>query len=387
MLLSVSSSEIILKGRNRARFERLLARNLRAALAPLGDFRVAVDWGRFIVAADGGFDSEAAASAAARTFGVDTVSVCYDSPLDIKEIERTVLSHSSGLPGHSIRVETKRADKGYPLSSQRVNEIIGRALVELGCTVDLDNPERTIFIDILRDKALVSCGRIRGPGGLPVGSGGKVLSLLSGGIDSPVASWMMMKRGCSVDFLHMHTSPRKEDVLASKIIELARRVRSYAPASATLFLAPYTEFYKATASVEPSCELVVFRRFLLRLAGAIAAKHGHKGIVTGDSLGQVASQTLDNMLATDEAAGLPVFRPLVAFNKQEIVDLAEKIGTYKASILPYKDCCSLVANRHPSTSVPLEKVKRIEGEIDIQKIVEKTLAETESVEIRAEPLI
>lgn len=381
MILSVSSSEIMLKGRNRPSFERLLERNLRAALAPLGDFKVSREPGRFLVNVPEGADAEAAGGAVARTFGVDVVTLCHESGLAIKDIESVVLAHSADISGRQFRVEARRADKRYPLTSQQVNEAIGSALVQMGGRVNLTRPERTVYIDILSGRALVSCERMRGPGGLPVGSSGKVLSLLSGGIDSPVASWMMMKRGCSVDFLHLHSSPRKEDVLASKILGLARAVRAYAPARATIFLAPYTEFYKATAAMEPSCELVLFRRFLMRLGAAIAGRHGHKGLVTGDSIGQVASQTLDNIFATDEAATIPVFRPLVAFNKQEIVDLAEKIGTYKLSIEPYKDCCSLVANKHPSTSVPLEKAKRLEEEMGMEKVVERTLAETHSEEV------
>lgn len=381
MILSISSSEITLKGGNRASFERILARNVRAALAPFGMFRVEMGNGRLLASSEGEFDASAAAAAAARVFGVDTVSICREAGPDINEIEKAVLSDSGSLAGRSIRVEAKRADKRFPLTSQRVNEIVGKALVEKGCTVDLTNPERTIFIDILSDRALVSSEKLRGPGGLPVGTGGKVLSLLSGGIDSPVASWMMMKRGCSVDFLHMHTSPDAESARGSKIMALAKAVRSYAPTHATIFMAPYTEFYKATTSVQPAFELVVFRRFLLRLGEEIAKSHGHKALVTGDSVGQVASQTLDNLFATNEAVRIPVFRPLVAFNKQEIVDLASKVGTYRLSLEPYKDCCSLVATKHPSTSVPLEKAKQIEEEINIGKIVEKTLAETKSYEV------
>jgi len=380
MILSISSSEITLKGGNRAAFERILARNVRAALAPFGTFRVVMGNSRLIATSESDFDAGAAAKAAARTFGVDVVSLCHESPLEINEIERTALAHAE-VSGRTFRVEAKRADKRFPLTSQQVNEIVGKALVDKGGKVNLSNPELTVFIDILSERAFISCERIRGPGGLPVGSSGKVLSLLSGGIDSPVASWMMMKRGCSVDFLHMHTVPDAETARNSKVMELAKIVRGYAPTHATIFMAPYTEFYKATTSVQPAYELVVFRRFLLRLGAEIAKKHGHKALVTGDSVGQVASQTLDNLFATNEAVQIPVFRPLVAFNKQEIVDLATKVGTYKLSLEPYKDCCSLVATKHPSTCVPLEKAKKIEDEINIGKIIEKTLAETKSFEV------
>jgi len=388
-VLLVHYGEIALKGGNRSLFENRMLQNVRAAIAPFGQSDVRKTEVRFIVYPKTGgaqtpaFDDKKALTALSRVFGVESVSPAIAVAPDIGLITEAALSQadSLGLRGKSIRVECKRSNKSFPLNSQQVNMLVGKALVDAGCSVDLDNPDETVFIEILKDKALVAFGRIRGPGGLPVGSSGRVLSLLSGGIDSPAASWLMMKRGCDIDLLHVHQFAGNKDAKSSKIMRLARLIRGFSPHRVRLYLVPYLEFYKKTTAIQSSSELVVFRRFLLRLGNALAAKEGYLGMVTGDSLGQVASQTLENLYATDEVAALPVFRPLIGYNKQEIVSLAMRIGTFDTSIEPYKDCCSLVATKNPSTRVPLEKAKRIEQEIEMEKIVERTLADMEVVEL------
>ena len=327
------------------------------------------------------FDRQKAADAISKVFGVDYFSFPFSCEPKVEKIQELILANSSSLIGRTIKVDTKRADKNFPLKSQELNAAIGKALVEKGCKVDLENPDQIIFIDILQDEALVYFEKIKCFGGLPVGASGKVLSLLSGGIDSPISSLLMMKRGCRVDFLHIHNFPTNKDAADSKIVRLAKKVNEYSPRGQKLFLIPYTEFYKATLNIDPKLELVIFRRFILHLANRLARRYRYKGIVTGDSLGQVASQTIDNLFATDEAAQPPVYRPLISFNKQEIVDLAMRVGTFSISIEPYKDCCSLVATKNPSTKVWIQDAKRIEQEIDIDKIVEKTLEQVEIVEI------
>ncbi|MFZ5501315.1 MAG: tRNA sulfurtransferase, partial [Candidatus Micrarchaeota archaeon] len=287
------------------------------------------------------------------------------------------------LKGKKIRVSAKRSDKSFPMGSQDINRVIGASLVEAGCGVDLKNPEATVFIEILPGRALISTEKIRGPGGLPVGSSGKLLSLLSGGIDSPVSSWLMMKRGCTVDLLHLHQSPQNKDVLDTKMKGTVAAIARYSPKPMRFYAAPYTEFYKKSMEMRPRIELVLFRRFLLLLSNRLAKEHGYLGVVTGDSVGQVASQTLENLFATDEAASIPVYRPLSGLNKQEIIDLSLRIGTYDLSIQPYKDCCSLVANKNPSTKVPLDLAKEAEEEIGMDAIVEKTLEKTEIFDISA----
>jgi len=371
----------MIKGGNRRFFESLLVRNVLAALGKGSGFRVQKEAGRILLYTEDNIDLAGARDALSRTFGVDSLSFPRQSTADINGIESAVLADSARLAGKSIKVDTKRSDKGFPLTSPQVNALVGRALVEAGCSVDLDNPDITVSIEILRNKALVFTERFRGPSGLPVGSSGKVLSLLSGGIDSPVSSWMMMKRGCTVDFLHLHSSPTNRDVLDSKIVRIMRTLRAYSPATLRLHIAPYTEFYKRSLSLDPRIELVVFRRFLFHLANSLSDRCGYKGVVTGDSVGQVASQTLDNIFASDDAAAIPVFRPLAGMNKQEIIDMAMKIGTFAPSIEPYKDCCSLVAQKRPSTHVQPDIAKKAELEIGIEDVVEKTLAQAEIFEI------
>lgn len=381
MLVSISFSEVTIKGCNRRLFENLLVRNVLASLAPLGQFKALRRGGMILLSSEKATDAEAVKSALARTFGIDGIAMSMAAKPDINDIERAVLANSSPLINHSIKVETKRADKTFPLKSQQINERIGAALVKLGCTVDLENPEKTVFISVLDNEALISLDKVRGPGGLPVGSSGRMVSLLSGGIDSPVSSWLMMKRGCAVDFLHLHQFPSNKDAEKSKMMGIMRVLRQYSPKPLRMFIAPYTEFYKKTMAMDPRNELVVFRRFLLHLSNRLAKEEGYKGVMTGDSIGQVASQTAENLFATDEASSIPVYRPLIGFNKQEIIDLAVKIGTYDISIEPYKDCCSLVANTRPCTKVPLHIAKKMEEEINIADVVDRTMKQVEVLEI------
>jgi thiamine biosynthesis protein ThiI len=360
-------------------------RNMRHALSPFGKFELKERGGRILaVGKDESNDAGAlddAKTALSRVFGIDSVVVASMVGPEMEQIELAISPLLQLCSGRSIRVETKRSDKRFPITSQEVSRLIGAKFVEAGSTVDLKHPDQTIYIDILGDAALISSSKMKGLGGMPVGSSGKVLSLLSGGIDSPVASWLMMKRGCSVDLLHVHSSPRNEDVRGSKIVRLAERIGEYSPKRLSLTIAPYHEFYKRAMELDHRYEVIVFRRFLLRLSSALAKKTGALGIVMGDSIAQVASQTVENIFATDEAAGMPIFRPLVTYNKQETIDVARRIGTYDMSVEPYKDCCSLVASRSPSTNVPLDKARELERKIGIEEIVEKTLEQAETIDI------
>ncbi|MFH1520480.1 MAG: tRNA uracil 4-sulfurtransferase ThiI [Candidatus Micrarchaeota archaeon] len=380
LFISATFSEAILKGGNRRLIENRTIANLRSALLPHGNFDIRKKASRILISCDN-LDREIVKYAILKVFGIDHISFPVSIPSNIKDIETSVLLNSHELIGHKIKVVTKRADKSFPMKSQEVSAYIGKVLVDKGCTVDLKNPEKTIFIDILPNETLIYFDKFKGFGGNPVGSSGKVLSLLSGGIDSPVSSLLMMKRGCNVDYLHIHQFPENKQVLDSKIIQILKKLREYSPAKFKLFIVPYTEFYKATLKINPKLELVIFRRFLFHLSNNLARKYRYKGVVTGDSLGQVASQTIDNLFTTDEAANLPVYRPLISFNKQEIIDLAMKIDTFSLSIESYKDCCSLVAHKNPNTKVWIQDAKNIEQEINIERIVEKTIEQIEIVEI------
>jgi len=381
LLVSIVSSEIVIKGGNRRSFETLLISNISSALGKPSDLKVRRSPGRILLSSDSLTDHVFVRDSLTNTFGIDYVSFPIEAKPDIGSIRDAAIRCCGNLAGKKIRVDTKRSDKSFPLKSPEVNRIVGKAFVEAGCGVDLDNPDATITIEILPGRALIQTGRHKGFGGLPVGSSGRVLSLLSGGIDSPVSSWMLMRRGCTVDFLHVHSSPSNSDVLSSKMARILSCIRGYSPKPVRLFIAPYAEFYKKSMSLDPRIELVVFRRFLLRLADSLAKEGGHMGVVTGDSVGQVASQTLDNLFATDDASSLPVFRPLCGMNKQEIIDIAERIGTYRASIEPYKDCCSLVAQKRPSTRVGREAAQEAEAALGMDEMVRKTIALGEWAEV------
>ncbi len=380
MLISLSCPEVAIKGGNRRGFEDRLSANVRRALLGLGDFTLHRRPGRLLVESEAS-DPKACEEALLRTFGIDTIAFCEKTAPDMAAIAAAVRSRAGELKGLSVRVEAKRSDKSFPLTSVEINREIGSILHSEGCRIDLENPQKTVHIDILKDEALVSYGRLRGPGGLPVGSSGKVLSLLSGGIDSPVSSWMMMRRGCTLGLLHVHQQRSVGEVLDSKICRLAKTLGSWSPKRLALHIAPYDEFYSATMGADPRNELVLFRRFLFHLSNALSEERGYLGVASGDSIGQVASQTLQNIFASDEAARIPVFRPLAGMNKQEIIGIAERIGTFKDSIEPYKDCCSILSPHSPSTGVPLQEVKAIEEKVGMERIVEKTLIKTETIDL------
>ncbi len=372
MLYSLVYSEITLKGRNRKRFQNSLLRNIKSALGSISFRKLG---GRILIETESD-DYEKEIESLRKIFGIDYVSPVFPVEKDVEAIKKILSKHE--FKG-KIRVRTKRADKTFPKRSEDVNREIGQYLVDRGSSVDLKNPDHTVFIDILQENALVYFMKVRCFGGLPVGSGGRVISLISGGIDSPVASWLMMKRGCSVDFLHLHNLPNSSDVEKSKILRILKQIKQYHQPKMRLFIAPYSEFYKATLSLGGRNELVVFRRFMLKLANKIAEQNHIKALVTGDSLGQVASQTLDNLCTTDAASSIPVLRPLIGYNKQEIIDLSLKIGLYDAE--NYKDCCSLAAHSSPSTKVKTGAARTLEDRLDIDEIVNKTLEQTNIIEI------
>lgn len=366
MLVLVQYGEIGIKGKNRRTFENLLLRNIRGALgeklknAELRESRV------FLEAR--GKESEIR-GALLKVFGIEWFAFAYECRKNMDEIWKAV--QKAEFKGRKIAVDTKRVDKSFPMKSQEISAEMGARIVKkYGCSVDLGHPDVKVNIIIARN-AYVYFEKIRGLGGLPVGSSGKALCLLSGGIDSPVAAWMLMKRGCRVDFLHLYPFEKWDRKKGRKIIDLVRRLEEYG-GGAELLTVPYADFYAETGNVSPGYELVVFRRYLYKLAERIALERGYGAIVSGDSLGQVASQTLENIGASQWGLSVPVFRPLIGMDKKEIVELAEKIGTYGISIKPYKDCCSLVAISNPVTRAKKAEVERFAGLIGLEKLVEKS---------------
>jgi thiamine biosynthesis protein ThiI len=275
----------------------------------------------------------------------------------------------------SFRVSARRADKRYPLTSPQIErELGGRIRRARGWTVDLDEPALTIHVELLTDEAFYYFDRERGPGGLPVGVSGRVVCLLSGGIDSPVAAWRMMRRGCRVHFLHFHSYPILSSASQEKAREIARLLTSWQLRS-RLTLVSFGELQqRVVLAVPPPLRVVVYRRLMLRIAERLARERGAGALVTGEVIGQVASQTLENLAVIDAAAGLPVLRPLVGMDKEEITAEARRLGTYPISILPDEDCCTLFTPRHPATRARAAEVEAAEAALPVGEMVETALA-------------
>jgi thiamine biosynthesis protein ThiI len=293
---------------------------------------------------------------------------------------RSIVRSAQEAGKESLAIAARRADKQFPLSSGEVNRRLGAEANKMGMRIDLDNPDVKVFVEIGRETTYLYTRKIPGPGGLPVSSSGKVLALLSGGIDSPVAAWLMMKRGCRVDYLHFHAMMSNREVLGTKIGRIVEQLNRFQN-GARLLLAPYHEYQiLTTGRIPEKLDLVAFKNFMFRLAQQLAEEHRYKALVTGDSVGQVASQTLQNITATDYGIEIPILRPLVGLDKQEIVDLAKAIGTYDESIEKYKDCCSIIS-RKPSTAVQREDLAEAMEAAGIAKVLEKTRPKLETFKI------
>ena len=358
----VHYGEIGLKGKNRALFEKQLVRNIQKVIK--GEVKRVS--GRLLLKTS----DRKAPEKLARVFGIVNFSPAWNCKSNLKEIKKAALDILK-KKGGSFKIDTRRDWKGFPLNSMEVNERVGEEIVKkLGLKVNLTKPKNRLSIEILKDVTLLYLTKIPGPGGLPVGVSGKVVCLLSGGIDSPVAGWMAMKRGCEVIFLHFWNEAMGGK---GKIEELMKILRSWQP-EARLIVIPFRDIQnQVIAKVPAEWRMIVYRRLMFRIAQAIAKKAGAKALVTGESLAQVASQTLDNMVVIEEASEMPVFRPLIGLDKQEIINLAKKIGTYDISIKPYQDCCSFMIAKHPITKARIEQVRKIEQPLDIQKLVKEVV--------------
>lgn len=365
-------SEVALKGRNRPVYEELLRGNIKRALG--GAAGVLRRQGRIVIYLEGGGDPAGAAERLRLVPGVRWMGIGASLQRDEARLREAAVRVAEHVipPGATFRVSARREDKTYPHTSTDIQRDVGAAIREAtGRSVDLEEPDHTLYVEVLRNEILLLWDRIDGPGGLPVGSSGRVLALLSGGIDSPVAAWLMMKRGCRVDLLHFYALPSASLVASSKIPLLLAALRRSDPDS-RLYLAPFHPFMASSLRATPRLELVLFRRFMLRVADRLAQGMGYQGIVTGDSLGQVASQTLENISAASRGLVLPVYRPLIGLDKEEITGIAERIGTYGLSLADYKDCCSIVS-RGPATRPSMESVDAEWERLGLEAVVEETL--------------
>lgn len=372
--------EITLKGRNRWRFVDQLKQNLRAIFSDYRLGAVRSEGPRLMVELPDELSDDVAAERAAFLFGVQNFSLSHPVALDIEALKREAVAAARGKPAKTFRISTRRAEKRFALNSMDVDRLVGAEVASaLDLKVDLDNPDLTISIEILPDAAYMSAGKLPGPGGLPVGISGRAMVMLSGGIDSPVAAWRMMRRGLHADFVHFHSYPLVSAASREKACELAAYLTRY-EARSTLALVPFADVQREiVARTRRPLRVVLYRRFMMRIASALAHRSGAGVIVTGESLGQVASQTLENMTVIETAASLPLMRPLVGMDKNEIVDQARHLGTFETSILPDQDCCSLFVPAHPETHARLEAVVEAESCFDIERMVADAVRRAEIV--------
>ena len=361
--------EIALKRGNRAYFVDHLKKNISTALRGLGLKEIRNASSRLLLNFNHDVPAEEVTARLAGVFGIANFSLVERTDNDMAALGDHVLQALQGQSFDSFRIEARRVDKRFPLTSNDINRELG-ALVQAhsGAQVDLTHPEMTVSVEILPSSAFVSLGREPGPGGLPVGTSGRLVSLISGGIDSPVASYRMMKRGCRLIYVHFHSSPfldRSSQEKAKTLVGMLTRYQFHS----RLYLVPFGEIQRRiVAAVLRPLRVVIYRRMMLRIASLIAAKERARALVTGESLAQVASQTLPNIAVIEEAARLPVLRPLVGMDKQEIIDEAMDIGTFETSVLPDQDCCQLFVPRHPAVKATLRRVHEAEAALDLDEL-------------------
>ena len=362
--------EIALKKGNRAYFTELLKRNILAAVKDLGAKEIRSLPARLLLTFKNQVPSETIRQRISAVFGVANFSIVERTAKDIEALRSGILAALDGLRFDSFRVETQRGDKTFPLTSPEINRQLGAAVKEKsGARVDLTHPQFTITVEVLPHDAFFGFDKIAGAGGLPVGASGRVVSLISGGFDSPVAAYRMMQRGCRLIFVHFHGAPYQDKTSQEKVRDLVQTLTRHQFQS-RLYIVPFGEIQRQiVASVARPLRVVLYRRMMLRIAEAIARNEKAKALVTGESLGQVASQTLDNIAVIQQAALLPILRPLVGMDKQEIIDQARRIGTFETSSIPDQDCCQLFVPKHPATKAQFREVEDAETSFDVKELV------------------
>jgi thiamine biosynthesis protein ThiI len=372
--------ELTLKKGNRAYFVRRLIKNLQRGLAGTGAGAIAQTGARFLIELPDRADEEAVRTRLARTFGIANFAVAQSLPLDMTTLAHAVTELVRSKSFSSFRISAKRSNKAFPRSSNQINIELGTLVRQLtGARVDLERAELTVFVEALDRAFLLYSDRMSGPGGLPAGVSGRVACLMSGGLDSPVAAYRMMKRGAYVVFVHFHSHPLVSRASSDKAKELTEWLTQYQYAS-RLFLVPFGEVQREVVLAIPApLRVIVYRRLMVRIAEAIARKVRAHALVTGEALGQVASQTLPNMATVDAVATMPILRPLVGMDKEEIVHQAQAIGTYEISIQPDEDCCTLFTPKHPATSSTTRELEAAETLLDVPGLVQMAVGKTEEV--------
>ena len=378
--------EVVLKGLNRHSFEMKLMSNIRRRTQRYGKFKIYSRQSTiYVEPAEETCDLAAAYDACKKVFGIIAIARAVPCPKEKEAIFATAKEYLGPalLAAKSFKVESKRSDKSFPMGSIQLSQWVGGALHDTfpHLTVDVHNPELTVYLEVREDAAYVHGPAEAAAGGLPIGMGGHAVSLLSGGIDSPVSSYMIAKRGVQLELLHFASTPYTSQQAREKVLQLARELTVWC-GRLTVHIVPFTEIQEEIRRKCPEDHFtLIMRRFMMRLADRLAHELCCKALVTGESLGQVASQTIQALCVSDDVATMPVLRPLIGMDKEEIVRIARHVGTFDTSILPYEDCCTVFTPRHPKTKPNLEEVREYEAALDIDGLCGKALAGREMIRL------
>ena len=375
--------EIFLKGKNRFHFLNLLEEHIKKALYGI-KFKLSKLQMRYLVEDFDEYDYPLIIEKLKKVSGIHTISPAFSVESNYEKIRDCVLPICESWVG-TFKIETNRADKTFPLHSVELSREVGGDVLEAygkNLKVDVKKPQNTVFIDIRENgTTLVYSQTIKCVGGMPIGSSGHGFLMLSGGIDSPVAGYMMCKRGMKLSSVHFHSYPYTGEAAKEKVITLGKMISEYS-AGMTLYIVKFTKIQEA---IHEKCAedlmITMMRRFMMRITERLAVVHGGQAIVTGESLGQVASQTVESITSSNSVVEMPVFRPLIAFDKLETIEIAEKIGTYETSILPYEDCCTVFLPKYPAIKPKMERILKEEARLDVDALIEEALAEVEVVKL------
>ena len=384
-IILLKLGEIVLKGLNRKSFEQKLMGNIRRRLAPLGNFRVYCLQSTVYVEGEEGADMDAAFEAMKQVFGVISLSRAAPCEKNKEAIAKLAIDYlrEEMENAKSFKVESKRSDKAFPMTSIELSQYVGGELADAypDTAVDVHDPELTVHIEVRDLAAYVHAAPVPGAGGMPVGSNGVAVTLLSGGIDSPVSTYMIAKRGVRLIPVHFFSFPYTSQQAKDKVVELGRQLTAYC-GRMTMEVVPFTHIQEEIRDKCPEEYFtLIMRRFMMRIAQHIAEANGAKAIVTGENLGQVASQTMEAMASTQAVTHLPVLQPLIGMDKEEIITIARRIGTFDTSILPYEDCCTVFTPRHPRTRPKLSEVEAAESALDVETLVQEAIQGIERISL------
>jgi thiamine biosynthesis protein ThiI len=390
-IILVRYGEIMLKGLNRPAFEGRLVKNIKKSLYGIGRSKVIKSQGRIYVEPDSeDYDFDAAIEKLTKVFGIVSISPVWKIDSNFEEMKKyseMMIRDIINRKGNSVypltfKVQTRRGNKKFHLKSPEINAKLGAYILGSipSLTVDVNNPSITLYVEV-REFTYIYSEIIPASGGMPVGTNGKALLLLSGGIDSPVAGWMMAKRGVEIEAVYFHSYPYTSERAKEKVIDLAKILSAYCY-EINLHIVPFTEIQtQINEKCPPHQMTIIMRRFMMRIAEKLSQSTGSLALITGESMGQVASQTIQSLAVTNAVVDMPVFRPLIGMDKNEIIQIAREIGTFETSILPYEDCCTVFVAKHPETKPNLEKIINSESRLAVEKLIDKAVENTESISV------